>query len=92
MVVSLTDAVNLPIKLTKPSVGVVNWRSMAVEVVRAAFVMLATAFNLRTLWRVWTALQVPGPTHHSQLAEVAVPWEVFRQVLERIGGLHPAPG
>jgi hypothetical protein len=27
-----------------------------------------------------------------QLAEVAVPREVFRQVLERIGGLHPAPG
>ena len=27
-----------------------------------------------------------------QLAEVAVPKEVFRQVLERIGGLHPAPG
>ncbi len=35
--------------------------------------------------------------HHArrlvfQLAEVAVPREVFRQVLERIGGLHPAPG
>ncbi len=27
-----------------------------------------------------------------ELAEVAVPREVFRQVLERIGGLHPAPG
>ena len=27
-----------------------------------------------------------------QLAEVAVPREVFRQVLERIAGLHPAPG
>ena len=27
-----------------------------------------------------------------QLAEVAVPREVFRQVLERIGGLHSAPG
>ena len=27
-----------------------------------------------------------------QLAEVAVSWEVFRQVLERIAGLHPAPG
>ena len=27
-----------------------------------------------------------------QLAEVAVPREVFRQVLERVGGLHPAPG
>jgi len=27
-----------------------------------------------------------------QLAEVAVPREVFRQVLERIDGLHPAPG
>ena len=27
-----------------------------------------------------------------QLAEVAVSREVFRQVLERIGGLHPAPG
>ena len=27
-----------------------------------------------------------------QLAEVAVPREVFRQVLERIGGLHVAPG
>ena len=27
-----------------------------------------------------------------QLAEVAVPREVFQQVLERIGGLHPAPG
>ena len=26
-----------------------------------------------------------------QLAEVAVPREVFRQVLERIGGLHAAP-
>ena len=28
IVVSLTDAVNHPIKLTKPSLGVVNWRSM----------------------------------------------------------------
>ena len=27
-----------------------------------------------------------------QLAEVAVPRDVFRQVLERIGGLHAAPG
>ena len=27
-----------------------------------------------------------------QLAEVAVPREVFRQVLERIGRLHAAPG
>ena len=27
-----------------------------------------------------------------QLTEVAVPREVFRQVLERIGGLHPTPG
>ena len=27
-----------------------------------------------------------------QLAGVAVPREVFRQVLERTGGLHPAPG
>ena len=27
-----------------------------------------------------------------QLAEVAVPKDVFRQVLERIDGLHPAPG
>lgn len=27
-----------------------------------------------------------------QLAEVAVPREVFRQVLERIDGLHPATG
>ena len=27
-----------------------------------------------------------------QLAEVVVPREVFRQVLERIGGLHAAPG
>ena len=27
-----------------------------------------------------------------QLAEVAGPREVIRQVLERIGGLHPAPG
>ena len=27
-----------------------------------------------------------------QLAEVAVPLGVFRQVLQRIGGLHPAPG
>jgi hypothetical protein len=28
MVVSLTDAVNNPIKLPKPSVDVANWRSM----------------------------------------------------------------
>ncbi len=27
-----------------------------------------------------------------QLAEVAVPQEVFRQVLEGIAGLHPSPG
>ena len=27
-----------------------------------------------------------------QLAEVAVPRDVFRQVLERIGGLHAEPG
>jgi hypothetical protein len=27
-----------------------------------------------------------------QLAEVAVYREIFRQVLERIAGLHPAPG
>ena len=28
MVVSLTNAVNHPIELTEPSLGVVNWRSM----------------------------------------------------------------
>ena len=28
MIVTLTNAVNRPIKLTKPPVGVVNWRSM----------------------------------------------------------------
>ena len=27
-----------------------------------------------------------------QLAEVAVPRELFQQVMERIGGLYPAPG
>ena len=27
-----------------------------------------------------------------QLAEVAVPRDVFQQVLERVRGLHPAPG
>jgi hypothetical protein len=25
-----------------------------------------------------------------QMAEVAVPWELFRSILERIGGLRPA--
>jgi len=41
--------------------------------VRAEFVLLATAFNLRTLWRMWTALQGPGPTHYSTVAAVATP-------------------
>ena len=39
--------------------------------VRAEFVLLATAFNLRTLWRVWTAWQGLGPTQDLQLVGVA---------------------
>ena len=30
--------------------------------VRAEFMMLATAFNLRVLWRAWTSHQSQGPT------------------------------
>ena len=39
--------------------------------VRAEFVLLATAFNLRTLWRVWTARQGPLPTPRVALTSVA---------------------
>ena len=42
--------------------------------VRAKFVLLAPAFNLRTLWRVWTTRQAPDPTQRSEeLAAVAGP-------------------
>jgi hypothetical protein len=30
--------------------------------VRAEFMLLATAFNLRTLWRLWTSRLLPEPT------------------------------
>ena len=33
--------------------------------VRAEFMLLATAFNLRTLWRVWTCRALPGPSQPS---------------------------
>ena len=39
--------------------------------VRAEFVLLATAFNLRTLWRVWTS-QRP-PSQRPAVTEVAAP-------------------
>jgi hypothetical protein len=60
---------------------------------------LPKAVNDRSLRSVQIELIKTGgrPVHHArrpafQLAEVAMPGEVFRQVLERIAGLHPAPG
>ena len=41
--------------------------------VRGEFVLLATAFNLRTLWRVWTAWQSPRPNQRLALTSVAAP-------------------
>ena len=39
--------------------------------VRAEFVLLATAFNLRTLWRVWTVWQDPPLSPRGALTPVA---------------------
>ncbi len=39
--------------------------------VRAEFVLLATAFNLRTLWRVWTTRPSRRPNQRLALASVA---------------------
>ena len=39
--------------------------------VRAEFMMLATAFNLRTLWRVWTVSQGPLLRPRGALTSVA---------------------
>ena len=33
--------------------------------VRAEFNLLATVFNLRTLWRIWSKLQRPGSNIHT---------------------------
>ena len=41
--------------------------------VRAEFVLLATAFNPRTLWRVWTTLQGQRPIQRLGLTSVAAP-------------------
>jgi len=39
--------------------------------VRAEFRLLATAFNLRTLWRVWTSCHAPRPIQTLELTSVA---------------------
>ena len=44
------------------------------------------------LIKIWGRLVRHARRLVFQLAGGAVPREVFRQVLERIGGLHPAPG
>ena len=44
------------------------------------------------LIKIWGRLVRHARRLVFQLAEVAVPREVFRQVLERIGGLLPVPG
>ena len=41
--------------------------------VRAEFVLLATAFNLRTLWRAWASGGPPGPTQRPAVTGVAAP-------------------
>ena len=38
--------------------------------VRAEFMMLATAFNLRVPWRAWTSYQPPGPTKRSTITQL----------------------
>jgi hypothetical protein len=57
MVVSLTNAVNLPIRLTEPSVGFVNWRSMGSG---GGFHRVCTPFQL--LRGHTSALAIP---HHN---------------------------
>jgi hypothetical protein len=39
--------------------------------VRAEFMLLATAFNLRTLWRLWSTSHPPGPTQGAAVTAVA---------------------
>lgn len=41
--------------------------------VRAEFVLLATAFNLRTLWRAWACRPLPGPTLSPPSTALAAP-------------------
>ena len=51
--------------------------------VRAEFVLLATAFNLRTLWRVWTTWQSRRPNHRLALTSVAAPSGANTHQLDR---------
>ena len=56
-------------ELIEPVFGIlkeqlVAWRFLlrGLANVRAEFMMLATAFNLRVMWRAWTSHQSQGPT------------------------------
>ena len=51
------------------------WRFLlrGLDNVRAEFVLLATALNLRTLCRVWSSLHPPGPTQRVPILAVPAP-------------------
>ncbi len=60
--------------LIKPAFGIIKeqlrgrrFLLRGLDNVRAEFTMLATAFNLRVLWRAWAAKRSPRPFNASPL-------------------------
>ena len=65
-------------QLVEPSFGILKEQMGARRLllrglanVKAEFVLLATAFNLRTLWRVWAGWQGPPPSPYGALTSMA---------------------
>ena len=65
-------------QLAEPSFGILKEQMVARRLllrglanVKAEFVLLATAFNLRTLWRVWASWSGPPFTQRSLLRATA---------------------
>ena len=65
-------------QLVEPSFGILKEQMGARRLllrglanVKAEFVLLATAFNLRTLWRVWAGWQGPPPSPYGAHTSMA---------------------
>ncbi len=59
--------------IIKEQMGARRFLLWSLANVRAEFMVLATAFNLRTLWRTWACRRTPRPTPISPFTVVAAP-------------------
>ena len=59
--------------IIKEQMGARRFLLRSLSNVRAEFVVLATAFNLRTLWRAWACRRTPRPTPSSPSTALGAP-------------------